>query len=88
MPFDPAANRIFVRFKDAGNVTRGSTSVALRTQETSPSESNLSRRPKRVRFYFHLTQTLPAIHARPDDFVFRIRVLFCDEFREGEPWKH
>jgi hypothetical protein len=30
--FDPAANRIFVRFKDGGGVTRGSTSVAVRTQ--------------------------------------------------------
>jgi hypothetical protein len=32
IPFDPANNRITVRFKDAGGVTRGATSVAVRTQ--------------------------------------------------------
>jgi hypothetical protein len=32
IPFDPANNRVFVRFKDAGGVTRVATSVAVRTQ--------------------------------------------------------
>ena len=32
VPFDPGTNRVFVRFKDGSLATRGSTSVAVRTQ--------------------------------------------------------
>ncbi|MDE2180246.1 MAG: hypothetical protein KGJ40_05270, partial [candidate division NC10 bacterium] len=31
IPFDPAHNRIVVRFTDSGGVVRGATSVAVRT---------------------------------------------------------
>src|SRR5262245_15243753 len=32
IPFDPGSNRAFVRFNDASGVTRGATSVTVRTQ--------------------------------------------------------
>jgi hypothetical protein len=33
IPFDPAVNRVYLRFKDEQDVIRGSTSVAIRTQQ-------------------------------------------------------
>ena len=33
IPFNPAVNRVFVRFRDAGGAIRGSTSVAVRTTQ-------------------------------------------------------
>lgn len=36
IPFDAAKNRIFVRFRDAQGITRGSTSVAVRTAVSPP----------------------------------------------------
>ena len=39
VPFDPAGNRIFVRFKDVDGVTRGSTSVAVRTSDPCPPDA-------------------------------------------------
>ena len=43
IPFDPAANRVYVRFRDAEGLVRGSTSVAIRTVVVRSPELALDR---------------------------------------------
>jgi len=40
VPFDPANNRIFVRFNEVDGAIRGSTSIALRTEQSVPFASD------------------------------------------------
>ena len=46
VPFDPATNRIFVRFKDVNGVTRGSTSVAVRTTTSTDIRGRMAMEPQ------------------------------------------
>jgi hypothetical protein len=56
--FDPASNRIVVRFRDGGSIVRGATSVAVQTLSggalASPSLGRSSRRS-----LFHMQMTPP-----------------------------
>ena len=48
VPFYLANNRIFVRFRDTGGVTRGSTSVAVRTSSVRGRTLRLPNYPPRM----------------------------------------
>jgi len=72
VPFNPASNRVFVSFTDAGGINqRGRDNVTLAFERPD----SLMRRPSGRRFLYGHGQARTATYGRTETFVFKARAI-------------